>query len=240
MKSFIIGLIVVVVIGILGIIFWQVAFKPKAPVTSGFEEVSFKPIEEVTPIQPETNPTTPNNISTNVPPNETAIIPPTFTQPPVTEDVDSYEVKKGDNLWNIAKKLYHDGTKYKIIYDANKDKLESPETQLKQGMKLSIPRTGMSETTHVEQPSETLKPEGATYYTVKKGDTLEKISVKCYKTRTKYHKIFEANRDKLSTPETSLKVGWKLVIPALSEPVKETPKPPAPEENKPQGTPEGK
>lgn len=38
----------------------------------------------------------------------------------------TYTVKKGDCLWNIAKKYYGDGSKYKKIYDANTKKIADP------------------------------------------------------------------------------------------------------------------
>lgn len=38
----------------------------------------------------------------------------------------TYKVKKGDCLWNIAKKLYGDGSKWKKIYNANKSKIKNP------------------------------------------------------------------------------------------------------------------
>lgn len=37
----------------------------------------------------------------------------------------SYVIKKGDCLWNIAKKFYKDATKWKIIYKANKSTIEA-------------------------------------------------------------------------------------------------------------------
>lgn len=39
----------------------------------------------------------------------------------------TYTVKKGDCLWNIAKKYYGDGSKYKKIYDANTKKIADPK-----------------------------------------------------------------------------------------------------------------
>lgn len=40
----------------------------------------------------------------------------------------SYTVKKGDNLWNIAKKYYEDGSQWRKIYDANRDVIgENPD-----------------------------------------------------------------------------------------------------------------
>lgn len=37
-----------------------------------------------------------------------------------------HTVKKGDNLWNIAKSYYGNGAQYTKIYNANKDKIKDP------------------------------------------------------------------------------------------------------------------
>ena len=36
------------------------------------------------------------------------------------------KITEGDNLWNIAKRIYGNGFKYKLIYEANKDILTNP------------------------------------------------------------------------------------------------------------------
>ena len=51
----------------------------------------------------------------------------------------SYTVKKGDCLWNIAKKLYGNGSKYTIIYDANKDTIGGNPNLIYPGQVLTIP-----------------------------------------------------------------------------------------------------
>ena len=38
----------------------------------------------------------------------------------------TYTVKRGDTLWGIAKKYYGDGAQYTRIYEANKDKIKTP------------------------------------------------------------------------------------------------------------------
>lgn len=38
----------------------------------------------------------------------------------------SYYIKSGDSLWKIAKAVYGDGTKWKDIYEANKNVIENP------------------------------------------------------------------------------------------------------------------
>lgn len=49
-----------------------------------------------------------------------------------------YTVKKGDCLWNIAKKYYGNGAQYKKIYNANKDKIKNPNL-IYPGQKFLIP-----------------------------------------------------------------------------------------------------
>jgi len=49
-------------------------------------------------------------------------------------------------------------------------------------------------------------------YTVAAGDSLSKIAKQFYGNANSYMKIFEANKDKLSDPNT-IKVGQQLVIP---------------------------
>lgn len=52
---------------------------------------------------------------------------------------DSYTVVKGDCLWNIAKKFYGKGSQYTVIYNANKDKIKTPNL-IYPGQVLIIPK----------------------------------------------------------------------------------------------------
>lgn len=49
-----------------------------------------------------------------------------------------YTVKKGDNLWNIAKRFYGKGNLYTKIYNANKSKIKKPDL-IYPGQKFIIP-----------------------------------------------------------------------------------------------------
>ncbi len=51
----------------------------------------------------------------------------------------AYIVVKGDCLWNIAKKFYGDGSKYVIIYEANREVVGSNPNLIYPGQVLTIP-----------------------------------------------------------------------------------------------------
>lgn len=57
---------------------------------------------------------------------------------PVEEEVQIYEVKRGDSLSKIAEKVYGDGSRWREIYKANKDKIKDPRV-IHKGQKLRIP-----------------------------------------------------------------------------------------------------
>ena len=55
-----------------------------------------------------------------------------------SETFDLYVIQKGDTLWKIANKFYKNGSKWHVIYDANRDILPTPQS-LKSGLELRIP-----------------------------------------------------------------------------------------------------
>ena len=63
-----------------------------------------------------------------------------------------------------------------------------------------------------QQPAGGGQPQAKKTYTVKAGDTLSKIAKEQYGNANDYNKIFEANRDKLQSPD-KIQVGQELVIP---------------------------
>jgi LysM repeat protein len=72
-------------------------------------------------------------------------------------------------------------------------------------------RDGCPALTGVEsQPSSIAS---STTYRVRRGDTLTKIAQHFLGDAGRYHEIFEANRDRLQSPNTRLKVGMVLQIP---------------------------
>ncbi len=51
----------------------------------------------------------------------------------------TYTVQNGDCLWNIAKKYYGSGSKYTVIYDANKDTIGGDPDLIYPGQVLTLP-----------------------------------------------------------------------------------------------------
>lgn len=79
-------------------------------------------------IQPAPTPSEPATATVEPPPR------PTTTAPKNT----TYTVKSGDCLWNIAKKHLGDGSRYKEIYELNKDKIKNPNL-IYSGQELILP-----------------------------------------------------------------------------------------------------
>lgn len=72
----------------------------------------------------------------------------------------------------------------------------------------------LSVDTSLPQPQAAAAAAGAAgrTYTVKAGDTLSKIAKEFYGNANEYNKIFEANKDKLSSPD-KIGIGQELNIP---------------------------
>ncbi|MBI5778257.1 MAG: LysM peptidoglycan-binding domain-containing protein [Planctomycetes bacterium] len=209
------AVIVVVFLVILGIVFWQLGlFNGTTPETTSslIEPISPTDLAGLTSTGLAGVPTYYDSISS------TGGLDPFYTaMTPVQPTSTSYTVKPGDTLWIIAQHFYNDGTKWKMIQDANK--LQNP-SKLKVGMVLTIPdasdtsyRTTAPAATDTMTGTYTPATTGTKYHKVVKGDTLWKLARKYYNDNTKTDLIFEANRDKMATRETSLQPGWKLLIP---------------------------
>ena len=60
---------------------------------------------------------------------------------PAAEVYETYEVKSGDSLSKIAKRIYGNGNEWKRIFEANTDVLKDPN-KIFPGQKLKIPQKG--------------------------------------------------------------------------------------------------
>ena len=106
--------------------------QPPPPPTQQQRQPQAQAVQPAKPTQSSPAPAT-----RNVP----ALTPPAAAQQPAPAPQPaaggkSYTIKPGDNLWNIAKEVYGDGTKYQRILDANPGL--NPDN-MKPGTKIVIP-----------------------------------------------------------------------------------------------------
>lgn len=91
----------------------------------------------------------------------------------------TYVVKKGDCLWNIAKKFYGSGSKWKVIYNANKTVIENEAKKhgkksssnghwIYPGCKLTIPGVTSSAVTNSSSSSKSSSSKKTNKKTIKK------------------------------------------------------------------------
>ena len=80
------------------------------------------------------------NISFNMEKPKASVMPQReATTSPAPAAAQAYTVVKGDCLWNIAKKFYGNGSKYSIIYNANKGVIGGNPNLIYPGQVLTIP-----------------------------------------------------------------------------------------------------
>ena len=95
-----------------------------------------------------------------------------------------YEVMRGDNLWNISQKdaIYGNPYMWPRLYRANRDQIDDPD--------LIYPKQTLAVPFGV----------GQSQYLVTQGDFLTSIAATVYNDPTKWHKIYEANKEQIVEP----------------------------------------
>jgi len=132
------------------------------------------------------------------------------------EDIKRYTWQRGDNFVEVARKLYGDEQMSTLLRQFNEGR-----TYVAPGEKVLVPvfdgRSDSSSATRTDGEAVT-PPEPdpsialGNLYEVVEGDSLWVISKKVYGSGASWEKIYEANRDELSSPD-DLTVGMKLRIP---------------------------
>ncbi len=133
-----------------------------------------------------------------------------------------HKVVSSDNLIELSKKYYGDGTKWRKIHEANKDKIPNPDV-LYTGLELLIPEITVSEKRNDdiaygslperesdEEVFTTTTTSGT--HTISSGDTLYGLAKRYYGDSAMWVKIHDANEDNIEDKRL-LEVGQTLVIP---------------------------
>lgn len=141
----------------------------------------------------------------------------TSPKPTGVATVKKHKVVKDETLWSIAEEYYNDGTKHKLISEANKAVL-AQSRYLRPGMELVIPDLSRA----AKPPAAAIRPKTpagpapAVFRThiVVNGDTLIHLARRYYHSETKadIDRIHTANR-KVIRDRDVLVVGTRLVIP---------------------------
>ena len=115
-----------------------------------------------------------------------------------------HKVRKGESLSSLSRTYYGSISYWPRIARANGGL--SPE-KMQVGMSLLIPPLGAEKKTSTS--AQTTAPRK---HIVKKNDSLVRISKQYYGTTSKWRRIYDANREKISDPDV-LKLGVCLVVP---------------------------
>lgn len=125
-------------------------------------------------------------------------------------------VVQGDNLTKLAERYYGDRDYARAIFEANRDKMRSPD-HIRIGVRLIIPnRAGM--VAQVTPPSSAAPapapaPTGRETYTVESGDTLSEIAEDLLGSTARWRELYQINRDRIDDPD-NVAVGTVLRLPA--------------------------
>ncbi len=157
--------------------------------------------------------------------NPAATAPPVEPLPKVQDPVRYHAVQKGDNLYRLAEKYYGSGSQWKLLADANKDRVGANNT-LREGTRLRIPAGAPAASTKqspaaapksenkkdirppAPRPTETRTAKARTY-TVQKNDTLGEISRRALGTSRRWPEIAQLNgldEEDLLTPGMVLRL----------------------------------
>ena len=137
---------------------------------------------------------------------------PPVEEPPVPSDERTYEVQQGDTLGGIALKVMGSTKYWKLLAERN----DVDPMKLRLGMTLVIPAVDGApvapnkSTADVASAGGSAKP-GASY-TVRKGDTIQKISQSAYRSIERWTDIWFANMERITDPR-DLRPGMKIEIP---------------------------
>ncbi|MEA3247543.1 MAG: LysM peptidoglycan-binding domain-containing protein, partial [Gemmatimonadota bacterium] len=121
-----------------------------------------------------------------------------------TEPKNTYVIVSGDTLYDIAMQKYGDPKFVQTIQEANPG---LDPARLRVGDRIVLPEPKKERGAPAEEKK---RPK---VYVVKKGDTLIGIARKMYHDTAMYPKIYEDNKDVLSSLNARLYVGMRLRLP---------------------------
>lgn len=128
-----------------------------------------------------------------------------------------YTVREGDTLYGLAKEFYGDGSKWNLIYEANKSLVKNPE-ELQVAAVITIPRQSERRAAVSDRKGDVKSNESEDKqkkilkYTIQEGDTLTRIAEEHLGDGDRYEEIIDANEGRISDPDT-LHPGKVILVP---------------------------
>jgi len=125
----------------------------------------------------------------------------------------TYSVVSGDTLSSIARRSLGSSARWRELLKTNRDVLQDPQA-LRPGMVLQIPGRPLTSNMHQSESVGVETIERPKQHAVKSGESLSSISRAVYGHSRHWRVIYQANRDKVSSP-SRLAVGTTLTLPPL-------------------------
>ena len=122
-----------------------------------------------------------------------------------------YEVQPGDTLWRIARKQYGEGDTKRIVSQIESINPDIDASSLPIGRKIKLPNKlpdGLVTPPLVEQAA----ADGNVLYTVREGDSLQRIAQRQLGDSGRWNEIWTLNKARINDP-ASIQVGQTLLLP---------------------------
>lgn len=128
----------------------------------------------------------------------------------------THQVKSGERLSDIAKKYYGNATKWRLIAEANKDRIPNPNV-VRAGVRLYIPpEQGEAEPTPAPTRAATPAPAPTRTqykdYKLKRGEYLSTVAERVYGNANDWRKLYAINKDRIADPN-NVRAGTVIRIP---------------------------
>ena len=127
---------------------------------------------------------------------------------PAASRTTTITAQSGDSLYELAETHLGDGNRWRELYDANRDRLDSP-SGLQAGMSIRLPADASRPAAAASSNPPASAPRT---YTVRPGDTLAEIARQQLGDGERWRDIYRANADELDSPD-AIRAGQTLKLP---------------------------